>query len=142
MHYLLYFLPILFPAMWIFVLFILSGMGWSSLTERFRTESAFTGIRIGIISGSINWVQYNNSLVLKFNAEGIHLQPAIFFRLFHPPIFIPWHEIKAVKDKKVLFQKSTDLIIGDPKIATINISQSLFKKLEAYLPKLPDSQVM
>ena len=130
-----YFFPFFFIGMWVFVTYILSKMGWSDLVENFKLERSFSGRRIGYISASINSVNYQNSLILKCNEEGMYINSVIFFRLFHPAIFIPWSEIIDVRDKKILFTSYKELIIGNPFIATIKLRNKPYNKLRPEFEK-------
>jgi len=128
------YIALLFPCMWIFVLFIISRSGWGRLAERYKTDEAFTGTRIGIISAGINRANYNNSLILKYNEDGIYLKTMLIFRLFHPPLLIPWSEIKEVTDMKLLFFKFKMLSIGEPAAAVIKLRESTYNKLKDAAP--------
>lgn len=136
MGYFVYFFPILFIGTLILVTFILSKMGWADLAANYPSNSAFTGKRVGIISASINSVNYQNSLVLKYNEEGIYLRPVFLFRLFHKPVLIPWKEIKEVRDKKILFYTFKELIIGNPFVAIIGIKKTTFSKIKNNLANI------
>ena len=130
MNYSGYVLPFLFVGMWILVTFIVSKMGWADLVANYRYDTVFTGNRVGMISASINKANYNNSLILKYNEDGIYLKPILLFRLFHKPVLIPWKEIKEVLDKKIFFYTYKELIVGQPFVATIGIRNTVFSRLE------------
>jgi hypothetical protein len=128
------FFPFLFIGSWILVSFILSKTGWSKLVKQYRAANDFIGNNIGMISASINGVNYKNSIILKYNNEGMYFKSIFFFRLFHPPFFIAWKEISEISNKQFLFSKIVELRIGNPVIATIKISQSIYSKFEqAYI---------
>jgi len=125
------FFPVFFIAMWVLAVFIISKMGWSKLAAEYRTDAdSFTGTDVGPISAKINSINYNNCLVLKYNDQGILLKTIFLFRLFHPPILIPWNEIREVEDKKILVLKFKKLTIGSPLVATIMIRTSTFEAFE------------
>ncbi|WP_309941639.1 hypothetical protein [Aureibacter tunicatorum] len=105
-------------------------MGWSDLVEKYKMNNRFTGKRVGIISASVNASNYQNCLILKYNDDGLYLKTTIFFKLFHPPIFIPWTEVKSVREKKILFTRYNELIIGDPFIATIKLRAKTYRKIQ------------
>ena len=105
-------------------------MGWADLQAKYETTDQFIGNRIGIISISINSMNYNNSIILKYNEEGIYLRPVLLFRIFHKPILIPWKEIIEVRDKKILFLDLKELIIGNPFVAKLMMRKSTFNKIE------------
>ncbi|OQP60371.1 hypothetical protein A3860_33875 [Niastella vici] len=125
-----YLFPFVFVGMWILVTFILSKKGWADLVASYETNAHFSGERVGVISATINNANYKNSLVLKYNEEGLYLRPIFLFRLFHKPILIPWKEIKEVRSKKILLFPYKELIIGHPFVAAVSINNSVFNKIE------------
>jgi hypothetical protein len=114
----------------IIVTYFISRMGWDKLVQHFKAIDKFEGKRVGLISVTINSGNYQNSIVLKYNYQGIYLKPIFLFRLFHPPVLIPWNEIKDVRDKKILFINLKELVIGDPFIALITLKTSVYNKIE------------
>lgn len=134
--YLIFFAPLLFIPMFALITGILSRLGWSDLAKHYKYEEDFTGERIGLISAAINKVNYNNCLVLRADSFGFHLKPILLFRAFHPPIFIPWDQVKEVNHKKVLFTSMTELVIGSPKVASINLRPKTFFQLQTVNPNL------
>ncbi|MDD5409604.1 MAG: hypothetical protein PHC71_05905 [Candidatus Omnitrophica bacterium] len=45
---------------------------------------------------------YRNCLTIGVSPEGFYLAILFLFRIGHPPMFIPWKEIK-IKRKKIIF---------------------------------------
>ena|SRR5438270_636050 len=125
-----YLFPFFFIGMFVFVLFILSKKGWTDLAREYQFEDLFEGERVGITSLVINGVNYNNCLLLKYNDQGFYLRPIFIFRLFHKPILIPWKDVKHVREKKIVFVKLKELVIGEPALAIIQMRISTFSKLE------------
>ena len=108
-------------------------MGWTNLEAGYINKDTFYGERVGIISASINRANYRNALILKYNKDGIYLKPIILFRMFHKPVLIPWKEIKEVRDKRILFNTLKELVIGQPVVATITITEEIYRKIESNL---------
>lgn len=129
MNYLIYLFPIFFIGMWILVTFVIAKMGWVALVENYQFDDTFTGEKIGLISASINSANYKNSLILKYNDEGIYLKPIFLFRLFHKPVLIPWKEIKDIRDKKILFITIKELTVGHPSVAFIGLTETVYDKI-------------
>ncbi len=125
----LLFFPI-FIGMWVFVTYVIAKVGWADLVEHFRFGEDFVGKKIGVISAGVNGASYQNALVLKCNHVGIYLRPTFLFRMFHPPILIPYKSIVDVKEKKVVVTKSVELIVGQPYIATIKLNARIFEKIK------------
>lgn len=131
MNQLVPFFPILFIGMWVLITFLLSRMGWTRLVAHYQYSDNFIGTRVGIISATINKkCNYKNCLILKYNEHGIYLKLLLIFSLFHKPVLIPWQEITEVQFKKILFSKYVDLVIGDPTVGVISISESVFNKIK------------
>ena len=135
-----YIFPFFFIGMFVIVIYFLSRKGWSDLVNMYQFDGVFQGQRFGIISVGINGVNYNNCLVLKHNEKGFHLRPILIFRLFHKAVFIPWGEIKDIREKQILFIKIKELVIGDPAIAIMQMKDSTFSKIEqaTYLKNFSD----
>lgn len=127
---LVYLFPVFLIGMFVFVSFSLSKKGWSDLAARYQFDGVFKGERVGIISAAINGVNYKNCLVLKYNNEGFYLRPLFVFRLFHKPLLIPWKAIKDIRDKKIFFIQLTELVIGEPAIAILQMKKSTFTHME------------
>jgi hypothetical protein len=130
MNYFIYLFHFAFIGIWVIVTFMISKMGWRALATNYRFVGTFTGQKIGLISASINGANYKNSLILKYNEQGVYLKPIFLFRLFHTPILIPWKEIKTVQDKKKLFVNFKELTIGKPFIALIALNETVFEKIK------------
>jgi hypothetical protein len=128
-----HYFPFFFVALWITASFMISKMGWSKLADRYETNLPFEGTRVGIISATINGVSYKNSLILRYNQDGLYLRPTFLFRLFHKPLFIPWMEIKSVRERKMIFVTWKELVIGEPFVGIIGMSASAFSNIEQYL---------
>ena len=126
--------PVFFIGMITLVLSLLSKKGWSDLASEYEFRDSFHGERVGIISAAINGVNYNNCLLLKYNSEGFYLRPVFIFRMFHKALFIPWKEVKTVRDKKIFFTELKELVIGEPAIAFIQLKHSTFAKIENMIP--------
>jgi hypothetical protein len=110
--------PVYFLALWLLVGTIISLVGgWFSLSRIYRTRVPFNGTKWGGQSGQMRWLaNYNNVLTLGANQEGLYLTCMFLFRFMHPPLLIPWSEIK-VRTKKgwvfdyVIFTMGRELAI-------------------------------
>ncbi|MDJ1506675.1 hypothetical protein [Xanthocytophaga agilis] len=124
--------PVFFVSIFVGVIFLISQFGWARLASSYRNDSPFEGKHIGIITARINRVNYKNCLSLKCNEEGLYMRPILFFRLFHPPVLIPWKDIVDVKEKKILFFTTKKLTVGEPSVSSIEISRFTYSQLEPY----------
>jgi hypothetical protein len=106
--------PILFAAiLWIFMWLLVGAIislisGWFSLAKVYRTGSAFDGAKWRMQSGRMRWfVGYNNVLTIGASQQGLYLASMFLFRFMHPPLLVPWSEIKVQKKKGLVFEYVT-----------------------------------
>jgi len=75
--------------------------GWHRLAASFRASSRVEGetfrfasmyIRAGVLP-----VSYANCLSVTVSPSGVRLSPVFLLRFLHPPLFIPWSAILAVR---------------------------------------------
>jgi len=56
----------------------------------------------------MRWLtNYNHVLTLGASCEGLYLASMCLFRFMHPPLLIPWREIKVRKSKGWFFEYVT-----------------------------------
>ncbi len=128
--------PIVFIGMWLFVTFILSKIGWAKLLTHYEHASSnFDGDEIGTAGGRINGVNYNGILELKANHHGLHIVPIKIFSYFHPPVMIPWGDIRKGNEINLMFTKYTPLFVfrNGKKVAGFRLSEKQMTRLESYL---------
>lgn len=78
--------------------------GWHRLAAKFRASSGIHGERIRFASMAIGTglfpARYRRALIVTVGPSGIYLSVIFFFRLLHPPLFIPWSAVKAVQRER------------------------------------------
>ncbi|MEN6331728.1 MAG: hypothetical protein ABFD57_07065 [Smithella sp.] len=95
-----------FIPIWLFVCLILSRVGgWKKLAQVYRYDGQFSGNRWRFRSCRMNrFVNYNNCLTFGAGAEGLYINIFPVFRFHHPPLLIPWSDIKEEKTKGIIFE--------------------------------------
>jgi hypothetical protein len=98
----------LFALLWTGISVVLSMLGgWARLAESFRAAGPVEGERFRFVSGSMGAaslpVSYGNCLFVTVNDAGFGLSILFPFRLFSPPLFIPWSAVESVETRRVLF---------------------------------------
>jgi len=98
--------PIYFLCLWFLVGAIISFIGgWSSLANVYRTRVPFIGAKWRMQSGQMRWLAtYNNVLTIGVSAQGVYLASMFLFRFMHPPLLVPWSEIKVRRKKGWVFE--------------------------------------
>lgn len=123
-----------FPLMWSFTLFLLSLGGWRSLATRFREPRPVSGKDLGYRSFRIGRTNYNAVVNVTVTRDGLYFKPMFLFRVFHPPILVPWREIKSINTKNFVLLKYQSLGIGNPRIAEISIPVRWYDEIVDYIP--------
>lgn len=122
----------LIPALFLGVPAALSFLsGWKQLAERFRLESDFQG---RLWKGQSGWMRsfgsYNRCLCIGANEQGLYLALDLPFRLFHPPLIVPWNEVAVRSRKKGIFGSSVDLSLGRDEQVPLLLNARLEAELE------------
>ncbi len=88
--------PILFVGMWVAISTVVAFVGgWHRLARRYRGAPTMVVDRIRAGSGHLGdfGAHYNNCLVVSVGPGGVGLKVWLPFRLFHPPLLIPWGDV-------------------------------------------------
>ncbi len=76
------------------------------------------------------WMNYNNVLTIGVNAQGMYLAVMFLFRFRHPPLLIPWSDIK-VRRHKGWIVNYVILTLGRELQIPLRMRSSLAAKLRA-----------
>ena len=95
--------------------------GWHALAKRFSTgsEPANLNKRQNGGVGSIGLVQMRNLLHAAATDEGLYLAFPKILSAGHPPLLIPWPQIRITNDKTLFGVRVLTLQVGEPKIARV-----------------------
>jgi hypothetical protein len=98
--------PIYFLALWLLVGAVISLVGgWYSLARLYRSRVPFNGTKWTMQSGQMRYrTNYNRVLTLGADQQGLFLSSMFLFRFLHPPLLIPWAEIKVRRSKGWFFE--------------------------------------
>lgn len=119
-----------FTAVWLFVCFILARVGgWEKLARAYRYDGTFNGKRWRFRSCKMNgYVNYNNCLTFSANPSGLYIDILPLFRFHHPPLLIPWSDIREKKDKGFVFSYLELTFAAVPNVR-LRLLESLGEKL-------------
>jgi hypothetical protein len=98
--------PIYFLCLWLLVGATTSLIGgWFSLSRTYRTRVPFHGAKWRGQSGQMRWLaNYNRVLTLGVSPQGLYLASMFFLRFMHPPLLVPWSEIKVRRKTGWVFE--------------------------------------
>jgi hypothetical protein len=118
---------IMFPMLYAVVMTYLSRIsGWTTLAEHYRTNAAPEGKLFYFKSGRIGRINVNNALIIGLCPDGLYVSMFPFFRYAHPPLLIPWGQIRNIRQTTILFLKYVEMQVGDPVITTLTLPLSIF----------------
>ena len=103
-----------FFSLWLLVCTIVSILGgWSALARQFRFDGEFRGVSRDSQNGQMQAsVNYWNCMRMGANQEGLYLAVSRLFRFMHPPLLVPWHEIRRGKDQGWIPGGTVTIILG------------------------------
>jgi hypothetical protein len=110
--------PVYFLTLWLGAGAIISCIGgWFALSKLYRAQVQFGGATWGRQSGRMRWLtNYNNVLTLGASRDGLYLAMNFLFRFMHPPLLIPWAEIKVRKSTGWFFEYVTFTMGGEMEV--------------------------
>ena len=77
--------------------------GWRLLARQFSLRTRFDGALWRAQSGQMRWLcGYRGCLTVGADFNGLYLATFPFFPLFHPPLFIPWNEVRVARKRLFL----------------------------------------
>ncbi|HUN89774.1 MAG TPA: hypothetical protein VMU28_13330 [Terriglobales bacterium] len=126
-----WFIFLAFFGTWFFVMFFISRVGgWSRLAESYRTEQPFLGNLIRFQAAQLrNRTNYNGCMNFGGDPAGLYMVPMVPFRMFHPPLLIPWEEITTRPVKLWRFWNFIELRFQRSPEIPVKIKQALAEKL-------------
>jgi hypothetical protein len=116
-----------------FILFsILSG--WRQLAKRYRCTASILGTTWWFQSAGIHRyleVSYGSCLTVRANEDGIGFSIQFPFRIAHPPLFIPWSEVRVTQVQRFFFFKLVRFTFPEEPSVRIDIRSRLARKIQA-----------
>ena len=117
-----------FVLLWLFICAMSAKFGsWKKLSNTYATLGLPTGKMYRFRSARMGKVKYNNALNVQVSSRGLYLVPIIFFRFAHPPILIPWRDIRLEEEKSFMLTVSV-LHIGQPEIVAIRFASGFVER--------------
>ena len=108
-----FFIPLafllVFPVMWIAVIWLISRFGWVGLASYWHTTETPTGLLYSSASGRIGGARYNHVLQVWLDDKGLFLEPIWLFRVGHERLLIPWEAVMGMKPTRILWQTGVRL---------------------------------
>jgi len=122
-------------AMWCGACYLTSRMsGWHLLAKRFRLHGDFTGEQWRWVYGLMRWhAKYGGVLVMGADAQGLYMRTLWLFKVGHPPLLIPWIEIRA-EDRERWFRQGIQLTLGRQEQIPLWVLERTAVRIRPFLP--------
>lgn len=122
-----------FIALWCLITVIIAYLGgWQRLAKRYRTTRPPSVKAFRMTSCTIGlFCSYKSCLNIYVSAEGLYLSVIFLFRLAHPPLFIPWDDIRVTGEDQFFWVKTVTLAVGNPIIASVTLPKKVLDAREA-----------
>lgn len=136
---------IYFILIWSLVHYLLSKIsGWAAVAKRHRRQKATHGKLYPFAAMDMGEARHSGTLFVRVGTEGIDISIFLPFRLFHPPLLIPWNAFDSCKRTRLfstgLF--STELLqltLKEPK-CVLRCRGALAEEIERYYHQHNGSQ--
>jgi hypothetical protein len=121
-----------FITMWCGISVVIARTGgWADLAVRYRLEGPFRGRKWHFRSAGFGqWTSYGGVLTVGANSRGLYLAVMPLFRVGHPPLFIPWEDVRKTASHR-LWMFGAPLDLGTVAPVTVTFYWGLVRKLEA-----------
>ena len=121
-----------FIAFWIVLSYLISLVsGWGMIAKYYRRPEGMllTGAKGFLTSLYLNRSNYRKSVYIRVDDFGMHLSMLFLFRFGHPPLFVPWSDIKIEERKSHISGKSHYIIFSKTPLIRISMNESALEKL-------------
>jgi len=119
--------PFVFIGFFCLITYLLSIIGgWAKLAKNYPRRKFAEGRKFSLQSLAIGLTNYGNVVTVHSSREGLDLEVMLPFRFGHSPIFIPWSEMAAPREKSLLWYKYVLLEIGMPTVAAIKLPKKAY----------------
>ena len=120
---------VVFPAFWCGVVWLIGRVGWARLARHYETDAPRIGPTFRWESGRVGASAYSGVLTVSVEPDGLRLAVMPLFRPGHPPVLIPWEEIRAIRPRRVLWHTSYALDTAPPEPVTVHLSRRVVEAI-------------
>ncbi|PKL91794.1 MAG: hypothetical protein CVV21_07140 [Candidatus Goldiibacteriota bacterium HGW-Goldbacteria-1] len=121
-----------FIVFWIVLSYLISLVsGWGTIAKYYRRPEGMmlTRAKGFLTSLYLNRSSYKKSVYIRVDDLGMHLSVLLFFRFGHPPLFVPWSDIKIEERQSHIAGKSHYISFSKTPLIRISMNESALEKL-------------
>lgn len=121
---------VFFSILWSGIIYLTSYLsGWHFLAGRYRTEPLTEGFYRGVY-GRIGVANYNGVLRVAFTEKGMYMHVMPLFKIGHPPLLLPWSQLKEWKESHSFFQHAVKFKIDG---VSISLPHKYLGTIQSYM---------
>ena len=92
--------PAFFVALWLCIFYGVSRWGgWRALSSVYPSRGIPSGARFRMRSVQLRaGCSYNSCVTFISGSDGLHISLPLVFAFQHPPLLLPWSELRATED--------------------------------------------
>jgi hypothetical protein len=120
--------PITFVAIWSFVCWLIALIGgWQRMAGHYRTNNPPPpgSKKFDHIFGMVGVASYRATLNVAVAPEGLYLSVMRIFGVGHPPLLIPWADVRVTGNSYLLLIEGVVVEVGQPKITTLRLPKGV-----------------
>jgi hypothetical protein len=126
--------PIFFIALWVGIVMLMSLIGgWRRLARLYRAERPAGGNATPYVTGMIGMARYKRLLTVTTNENGMFIEIRWIFRIGHPPLFLPWRDIRNARKIHLFYWEFVGFDIGNPKVASMRLPSQIFDRTPVFI---------
>lgn len=120
------------PITWVLAAFMISRTGgWSALAERYGTDRPEPPNTRSMQWATFGWASYKGVIKIGYSDDGLYLGMMVLFRIFHPPLLIPWSAIRRRTRGRYWMMEVDTLEIDDIRV---RLKAQVTNSFVRYLP--------
>jgi hypothetical protein len=124
--------PFFFVGLWLFMsAFFALISGWFSLASHFRAHSRPEGQKVTSQVKQMGIVPENRVTHMIISERGLYLYVSPLFRFFHPPLLLPWSQVRLVREIQTLWWYTYELDIGQ--ITNLRVTRNAYVAMQRYV---------
>jgi hypothetical protein len=125
-------IPFFVIGLWLFLsAFFALSSGWLALANNFRAISRPEGQRVLSQVKQMGSVPERGVTQMIVSEQGLYLYAFFLFRFLHPPLLIPWKDVRLAGEHKTLWWYIWELDIG--RITTLSVTRRAYELMQKYV---------
>jgi hypothetical protein len=101
--------------------------GWRALARIYAAKARASGVTYRMQTGKLGLVNYGGCLTISLSDAGLRLAVWPMFRFAHPPLMIPWSDIRHIAHFRGLIIQREVFALGEPEICELALSPRVFQ---------------